>query len=70
MNYTPLVINKIEEFSKRFPDLTFMEILYSSLREIEELNGDIKRGDLLKISDQKLYSAIFKAIDNEEESGE
>lgn len=63
MSYKNNTLRELQEFTKEFPTYTLSEILYSAIRLIGV--KDIK--DLMKVSDEQLYTAINSAIDLEKE---
>ena len=66
MQYRPLVLNKLKEFSKEFPQYSIGELLYSMIAS-SGLGEDFTLSKLLKISDQDFYSMIEKSIELESE---
>lgn len=67
LNYRPLLDSKLEEFKKKMPKYTFAQTVYTALNEIVSTQ-DFKKSDLLRISDEKMYQAVCKAIEAEEEN--
>lgn len=67
MNYKPLILQKLKEFSSEQKEMSFAEILYSILRK-KHTNSNIKKtSDLLKIKDEDIYISIEKCIEEEKE---
>lgn len=68
INYKPLFTDKLLEFSEKFPDYTLGEILHSMFTQLSKsgISTD-NRGNLLKVTDQQLYSSLGKAIKEESE---
>ena len=72
MNYKPLIQQKISELIKDIPDMTFSEILFSTLSVLsksQNIKTDFKKSDLLTTKDKDFYSALCKVhtIEKEQE---
>ena len=68
INYKPLFIDKVMEFSESFPDYSLGEMFHSIVTQLQKNGVDISsKGALLNITDQQLYSAIDSAIKEENE---
>ena len=63
MNFKNNAIRELQEFSKEFPEYTLGELLYSALR----LTGAIRISDIMKVSDEDIFSAIEKTRQEEKE---
>ena len=61
MNFKPLVITKIKQFSKEFPEYTFGQMLYSILSK-----ENFKLSTLLDLDDEELYSMVERSIKKEQ----
>lgn len=61
MNYKPLSIKKLQDFSNRFPDYSLGECIYSILATMKINSRDVK-AELLTMSDEDIYIAIDRAI--------
>jgi hypothetical protein len=67
INYKPLFIDKVMEFSESFPDYSLGEMLHGIVTQLNKNGVDINsKGDLLSLTDQQLYSAIDNTIKLEE----
>lgn len=67
-NYKPLVLEKIEEFSRSVPEYSFCELLFSFISQYEKTTGKkFDKEDLLggSTSDQLIYKCITSAIEKE-----
>ena len=64
MDYRSNALREIQAISKAFPEYTLGEVLYSALRltKAKTLN------DLMKLSDEKIYTAVNKSIEVEEDA--
>lgn len=68
INYKPLFIDKVMEFSESFPDYSLGEMLHSIVTQLQKNGVDVSsKGALLNLTDQQLYSAIDNAIKEENE---
>lgn len=68
MNYKPLFIDKLSEYTDRLPDYTIGEVLFSIFTQLNKAGVDTStRQAILNITDQQIYSAIDKAIKEESE---
>ena len=68
INYKPLFLDKLVEYTEKLPEYSLGEIFHSIFTQLSKSNIDInKKGDLLKITDNQLYSAIDKSIKDETE---
>jgi hypothetical protein len=63
MNFKNNAIRELQDFSKEFPEYTLGELLYSALR----LTGASKISDIMKVSDEDIFSAIEKTRQEEKE---
>lgn len=61
MDYRPLVIAKIKEFSERHPDMTVGAILYSAMN-MKYKNADFTKGNLYETKDSEFYALLSKAL--------
>lgn len=69
MNLKPLVIDKLKDFSKEFPEYNIGQLLYSMLSNYN-VKEDFKKSNLLEISDTEFYSMIEKAMKKEHQPEE
>lgn len=69
-NYCRQIGDKIDQFSRQFPNYTFGEIIFSILTKNVPDKKNFKLEDLLKMSDQDVYIAARKAYHNELDEGE
>lgn len=68
IDYKPLFIDKLVEFSENFPEYSIGEIIHSVFTQLSKSGVDVEgKGNLLNITDQELYSGIGKAIKEESE---
>jgi hypothetical protein len=68
MNYKPLFIDKVSEYTEKLPDYTIGEILYSVFTQLSKEGLDVNsKRFLLDLTDKQVYSAIDKAIKEETE---
>lgn len=68
IDYKPLFTDKLTEFSEKFPEYSLGEILHSMFTQLSRSGVDTdKKGCLLKVTDQQLYSSLGKAIKEESE---
>jgi hypothetical protein len=68
MNYKPLFIDKLSEYTDRLPNYTIGEVLFSIFTQLNKAGVDTStRQAILNITDQQIYSAIDKAIKEESE---
>jgi hypothetical protein len=68
MNYKPLFIDKVSEYTEKLPDYTIGEILYSVFTQLSKEGLDVNsKRFLLNLTDKQVYSAIDKAIKEETE---
>lgn len=68
INYKPLFIDKVMEFSEDFQEYSLGEMLFSIMTQLSRNGVDINnKADLLNLTDQQLYSAIDNAIKEEHE---
>lgn len=66
INYKPLFVDKLSEYSEKLPDYTIGEILYSVFTQLSKCGVDINsKSCILDVTDQQIYSAIDKAITDE-----
>lgn len=69
MNYKPMIIEKLKEFSDTYPEYSVGQMLYAMMRR-KSMKGKpegISTAWIMDISDSDIYSAIDKAILNEKE---
>jgi len=64
MNFRPLVIAKLKEFSEKCPALSFGELMFSIVSSMKR-GADFDKTDLLKVSDQDMYTCIERSIKKE-----
>ena len=64
MNYRPLVIDKLIEFSEEYPEYSIGELFYSMFTHAN-IKTAIKKSQFLQIEDKDLYTMIDKAIEKE-----
>lgn len=68
IDYKPLFIDKLIEFTEGFPEYTIGEVIHSVFTQLSRSGVDVdNKGDLLGVTDQELYSGIGKAIKEESE---
>lgn len=66
MNYNPLIRDKVKEFKQQLPKYSFGEMVFSAISIMEKSKGEqIKKSDLLEITDEEFYTAFDKAIKKE-----
>lgn len=67
-NYSTLIITSIRDFQEVLPHLSFGEVMYALLREVDEFNGDLNCLKAIReVDDKRIYEAIEKAIKTEQE---
>ena len=67
MNYKPLIVDKLREYQKEFPEYSFCQILYSAVNVLRK-QDEFKKTDLLNISDQDFYTALSKSFSIESDT--
>jgi len=65
INRKPLIIEKIKRFNKEHPEYTFGEMLHSIITNSPTKINLNSKGDLLKLTDDLVYSGLDTAINNE-----
>jgi|688.fasta_scaffold333631_3 hypothetical protein len=63
MNFKNNALRELQNLSKDFPEYSLGEILYSALR----LTGAKKISDLIRLSDEEIFSTIEKSKEKEKE---
>jgi len=69
MNYTPLAIKKLKDFSQQFPDYSFGELIYSMLSTMSLESKDLKY-ELIKMDCEDVFVALNRAMRLEHEPEE
>ncbi len=66
-NFRPLVLEKIEEFSRALPSYSFCEIMFAFLSQYERNTGTkFEKSKLMgEITDQELYTHISSSLERE-----
>lgn len=64
-NYKFLLLKKIEEFSRDFPDYQVWDIIFSGLREHLKDLKEITKNDLLVLTDEEIYNCLCKTYNRE-----
>lgn len=66
VNYKPLILEKIKEFSSERPDYSLGEIIHSAITQISKKGVRIEtKGDILNITDEEIYKGLCKAFKEE-----
>lgn len=67
-NYKPLIGEKTKEFQIENPSYSYAEFIYSVISMLTKdgvLSKNFKKSDLLEVSDEDIYTAIYKSIKRE-----
>lgn len=66
VNYKPLILEKLQEFSDKCPEYSFGEVVHSIATQLSKRGTKVeKKGDFFSISDEELYTCICKAFKEE-----
>jgi hypothetical protein len=68
LNYKPLFIDKVIEYSEVLPEYSVGEMLFSVITQLNRSGIEINsKSDFLKITDKQFYSALDSSIKEESE---
>lgn len=66
MNYKPLIIDKLKEYSDELPEYCMGDILYSVVKEVSA-KKTIDKINLRKLTDKMFYEALTRSLTQERE---
>lgn len=66
MNYKPLIVDKLKEYTSELPDYCMGDILYSVVKEVSK-KKTIDKINLRKVTDKMFYEALCKSLGTEKE---
>lgn len=68
MNYKNIALQELVNYVNSYPEYSLSQVLYSFLRE--PVSGIRETKDILKLTDEDLYSIIEEVNNNEKEENE
>lgn len=66
MNYKPLIIDKLKEYTSELPEYCMGDILYSIVKEVSA-KKTIDKINLRKLTDKMFYEALDRSLNQEKE---